>query len=164
MSQLTHSTYGRVICCAQGTCWVWTLMQFLIHRASVWALLEDEQKFKLGGVLTAIISHSDYQLLGNKLSFQLCSIHILFNSNKFHKFWMSCDFRWTCTKNVRIWVKTQADRPLLGRPPGTPTNTTTSSIQRQCDTFKYIWAEDWMSVWSNGPKGLHKDQWTHNSV
>ena len=29
-------------------------------------------------VLTAIISHSDRQLLGNKLSFTLCSIHILF--------------------------------------------------------------------------------------
>ena len=26
---------GRVICCAQGTCRVWTLMQLLIHRASV---------------------------------------------------------------------------------------------------------------------------------
>ena len=44
-------------------------------------------------LLTAIISLSDRQLLGNKLSFILCSIHILFNSNKFHKFCMSCDFR-----------------------------------------------------------------------
>ena len=59
----------------------------------------------------AIISHSDRQLLGNKLSFTLCSIHILFNSNEFHKFWMSFDFRSKCTKNEQIWVKTQADRP-----------------------------------------------------
>ena len=41
-------------------------MQLLIHRASALALLEDEQKFKLGGVLTAIISCSGHQLLENK--------------------------------------------------------------------------------------------------
>jgi len=52
-------------------------MQLLIHRASALALLEDKQKFKLGGVLMAIISHFDHQLLGNKLSFAPCSIHIL---------------------------------------------------------------------------------------
>ena len=49
-------------------------------------------------LLTAIISHSDRQLLGNKLSFTLCSIHILFISNKFHNFWMSFDFRRTHAK------------------------------------------------------------------
>ena len=49
------------------------------------------------------------------MSFTLCSIHILFNSNKFHKFWMSFDFRRTHAKRGRIWVKTQADRPILGR-------------------------------------------------
>ena len=68
-------------------------MQLLIHRASGLALLEDEQKFKLGGVLTAIISHFDRQLLGNNMSFTPYSIHILLISNKFHKFWMSCAFR-----------------------------------------------------------------------
>ena len=41
-------------------------MQLLIHRASALTLLEDEQKFKLGVVLMAIISHFDRQLLGNK--------------------------------------------------------------------------------------------------
>ena len=91
-------------------------MQLLIHRASIWALLEDEQKFKLWGVLTAIISRSDRQLLGNKSSFTLCSIHILFNSNKFHKFWMSSDFRGAHDKNGQNWARSQADRPLLGRP------------------------------------------------
>ena len=55
-------------------------MQLLIHRVSGLALLEDEQKFKLGGVLTAIF-HFVHQLLGNNMSFTLCSIHILFNSN-----------------------------------------------------------------------------------
>jgi len=68
-------------------------MQLLIHRASALPLLEDEQKFKFRGVLTAIISHFDRQLLGNNMSFTLCSIHILFISNEFHKFWMSCNFR-----------------------------------------------------------------------
>ena len=67
-------------------------------------------------VLMASISHSDCQLLGNKLSFTQCSIHILFNSNKFHMFWMSCDFRWTCTKVGRNCAKSQADRHPLGRP------------------------------------------------
>jgi hypothetical protein len=66
-------------------------MQLLIHRASALALLEDEEKFKLGvGVLTAITSHFDRQLLGNKISFTPCSIHILLISNKCNKFWMSC--------------------------------------------------------------------------
>ena len=44
-------------------------------------------------LLTAIISHFDHQLLGNKISFTPCSIHILLISNKFHKFWMSCGCR-----------------------------------------------------------------------
>ena len=65
-------------------------MQLLIHRASALALLEDEQKFKLGGgVLTAIISHFGHQLIGNNMSLKPCSMHILFISNKCNKFWMS---------------------------------------------------------------------------
>ena len=46
----------------------------------------------------------------------LCSIHILFISNEFHKFWMSSDCRSRCTKNKQKWVKSQAGRPPLGRP------------------------------------------------
>ena len=68
------------------------------------------------GVLTAINSHSSHQLLGNKMSFTLCFIHILFISNEFHKFLMSYDFRSRCTKNGQNWAKTQADRPLLVQP------------------------------------------------
>ena len=67
-------------------------MQLLIHRVSGLALLEDEQKFKLGGVLTAI-SHFVHQLLGNNMSFTPCSIHIFLISNKCNKFWMSCGRR-----------------------------------------------------------------------
>ena len=48
------------------------------------------------------------------MSFTLCSIHILFISNEFHKFWMSLDFRGRCTKIEQNWAKSQAGRPLLG--------------------------------------------------
>ena len=64
----------------------------------------------------AIISHFDRQLLGNKLSFTLRSIHILFNSNEFQKFWMSFDFRNKCAKTEGKWVKSQATQPTSGRP------------------------------------------------
>ena len=67
-------------------------------------------------LLTVTISRSDRQLLRNKSSFTLCSIHILFNSNKFHKFWMSSDLRSLRDKKGRKWARSQADRPLLGRP------------------------------------------------
>ena len=46
-----------------------------------------------GGLLTDINSHSSHQLLRNNTSFTLCSIHILFISNEFHKLWMSFDLR-----------------------------------------------------------------------
>ena len=73
-------------------------------------------KSPLRRLLTTIISHSDRQLLENKSSFTICSIHILCNSNKFHKFWMSFDFRRTQAKRGQNWAKSQADRPLLGQP------------------------------------------------
>ena len=46
------------------------------------AIMEEVQQQEIsfdqsGSMLTAIISHFDRQLLGNKLSFTLCSIHIL---------------------------------------------------------------------------------------
>ena len=63
----------------------------------------------------AINSHSSHQVLGNNMSFTLCSTHILFISNEFHKFWMSFDCRSRYTKNEYNWAETQADRPLLGR-------------------------------------------------
>ena len=69
-----------------------------------------------GMLLTTINLHSSCQLLGNNTSFTLRSIHILFISNEFHKFWMSFDFRNKCAKNGQNWAKTQAGRPLLGRP------------------------------------------------
>ena len=71
-----------------------------------------QRSMKHGGrVLTAIISRFDRQLLGNKLSFPLCSMHILFDSNKFHKFWMSYACRDPLSKDGRNQRKS--------RPPGT---------------------------------------------
>ena len=103
-------------------------------------------------MLTAIISCSDRQLLGNKSSFTLCSIHILFNSNMFHKFWMSSDFRRTHDKNGRNWARSQADRPLLGRPawhPYTPSHDfdlgamsgTQMYLSRGLDVSLIVWTE-----------------------
>ena len=67
-------------------------------------------------MLTAIISHSKPSTSRKNMNFTLCSIHILFNSNEFHEFWMSFDSRNRCTKNEQKRAKTQADPPLLGRP------------------------------------------------
>jgi len=86
-------------------------------------------------VLTAIISRFDRQLLGNKLSFAPCSMHILFDSNKFHKFWMSCACRNPLSKDHQMgkpplpeakWSdvvqcrRSGRPRGSGGRPPGLP--------------------------------------------
>ena len=75
--------------------------------------------------------------------------------NKFHKFWMSFDFRRTHAKRGRIWVKTQADRPIrpiLGRPawhPYTPSHDfdpgamsgTQMYLSRGLDVGLIVWTE-----------------------
>ena len=83
--------------------------------------------------MTAINSHSSRQLLRNNMSFTLCSIHILFISNEFHKFWMSFDFKNKCTKNGQKWAKTQAGLPLLGRPAWHPYTCCHVFDPGQCD-------------------------------
>jgi hypothetical protein len=77
-------------------------------------LLEVKDLIRL--LLTATNSHSSRQLLGNNMGSTLCSIHILFIFNESLKFWMSSDYRSRCTKNEQKWAKSQAGRPLLGRP------------------------------------------------
>ena len=57
-------------------------------------------------LLTAIILHFDRQFLRNRLRFTLYSIHMLFISNKFYEFWMSCDCRSRYTKIEAKWEKT----------------------------------------------------------
>ena len=66
-------------------------------------------------MLTAIISHSDHQVLRNNMSFTPCSIHILLISNKCNKFWMNCGCRTLYTKNEPKLGKTQAGRPHQGQ-------------------------------------------------
>ena len=65
------------------------------HLSSSW-------QRRRAGLLTAIISHFDRQLLENKLSLAACSIHILPISNKFHKFWWFVMF---CRIMARICKK-----------------------------------------------------------
>ena len=65
-------------------------------------------RLRISMLLTATNSHSSCQLLGNNMNSTLCSIHILFISNKFRKFWMSSDCRSRCTKNEQKWAKTQS--------------------------------------------------------
>ena len=120
-------------------------------------MLQDEQKFKLGGVLTAIISRFDRQLLENKLSFAPCSMHILFHSNKFHKFWMSCACRNQLSKDGRNQRKS--------RPPGTfradrlDTSTYMGPILslEQCDIFIRFQNKENIS-YPVGEPGRHKVQ------
>ena len=62
----------------------------------------------------------------------------LFNSNKFDEFWMSSDFRRIHDKKGRIWAKTQADRPILGRLAWHLYNPAMSAIQGHCLELKCI--------------------------
>ena len=65
------------------------------------------------------------------MSFALCSMHILFDSNKFHKFWMSCACRSPLSKDSRNHRKSTfcADRP------GTSTYMGPILSLEQCDMF-----------------------------
>ena len=80
MSQLIQSTYG--------------LEYYVVHKVSAgyehwcnsWSTepqfelcARTSKSLSLGGVLMAIISHFDRQLLGNNMSFTPCSIHIFTN-------------------------------------------------------------------------------------
>jgi len=108
-------------------------------------------------LLMAIISRLDRQLLGNKLSFAPCFLHILFDSNKFHKFWMSCACRIPLSKDGRNQRKS--------RPPGTfladrlDTSTYMGPILslEQCDIFIRFQNKENISYPVGGP-GRHKVQ------
>ena len=111
----------------------------------------------MGELLTAIISHFDRQLLKNKLSFALCSMHILFDSNKLHKFWISCVCRNPLSKDDQNQRKP--------RPPGTfradrlDTSTYMGPIilLEQCDMFIRFQNKANISYPVGGP-GRHKVQ------
>jgi len=85
--------------------------------------------------LTAIISRSDRQLLGNKLSFALYSMHILFDSNKFHKFWMSCACRSPLSKDGRNQRKSWPPGTFRANRPDTSTYMGPIFLLEQCNTF-----------------------------
>ena len=78
------------------------VMTFLGERTPVVGRTRLRAREHTMDLLTAIISHFDRQLLGNKLSFAPCSIHILPNPNKFHKLWW---FEMFCSIMLRIYKK-----------------------------------------------------------
>jgi hypothetical protein len=86
-------------------------------------------------MLTAIISCFDHQLLRNKLSIALCSIHILFDSNKLHKFWMSCACRNSLSKDGRNQRKPRPPGTFRADRPDTSTYMGPIISLEQCDKF-----------------------------
>ena len=84
-------------------------------------------------------------------------MHILFNSNKFHKFWMSCVCRRSQSKDGRKWRKSWL--PGLNRAgrPDTSTYRGTIFLQEQRDMIIMLLSEENISDSVGGP-GRHKDQ------
>ena len=112
------------------------------------------KSLRLGGVE---FSRSDRQLLGNKLSFALCSMHILFYSNKFHKFWMSCACRDPLSKDGRNQRKSRPPGTFRADWPDTSTYMDPIILLEQCDMFIRFQNKASMSYPVGGP-GRHKDQ------
>ena len=108
-------------------------------------------------VLTAIISHFDRQLLGNKLSFAPCFMHILFDSNKFHKFWMSCACRNPLSKDGRNQRKSWPPGTFRADRPNTSTYMGPILSLEQCDMFIRFQSKANISYPVGGP-GRHKVQ------
>ena len=108
-------------------------------------------------MLTAIISCFDRQLLGNKLSFALCSMHILFDSIKFHKFWMSCPCRNPLSKDGRNQRKSQLPGTFRANWPDTSTYMGPIILLDLCDMFVRIQNKANISYPIGGPE-RHKVQ------
>ena len=113
--------------------------------------------FPSRGLLTAIISHFDRQLLGNKSSFAPCSMHILFDSNKFHKFWMSCVCRYPLSKDGRNRRKSRPPGTFRADQPDTFTYIGPILSLEQCDMFIRFQNKANISYPVGGP-GRHKVQ------
>ena len=108
-------------------------------------------------LLTAIISHFDRQLLENKSSFAPCSMHILFNSNKFHMFCMSCACRSPLSKDGRNQRKSRPPGTFRANRPDTSTYMGPIFLLEQCDTFIRFQNKANISYPVGGP-GRHKVQ------
>ena len=94
---------------------------------------------------------------GINLAFAPGSIYILFNSNKFHKFWMSCACRRSQSKDCQKWRKS---RPPGLNCAGQPNNSTymgVSLIQGQLDMFTMPLNQGSTPDSVGGP-GRHEDQ------
>ena len=106
----------------------------------------------------AIISRSDRQLLGsNNLSFALCSMHILFDSNKFHKFWMSCACRNRLPHDGRNQRKSRLPGTFRADWPDTSTYMGPMLSLEHCDMFMRFQNKANISYPVDGP-GRHKVQ------
>ena len=108
-------------------------------------------------LLTAIISRFDCQLLGNELSFAPCSIHILFDSNKFHKFWMSCVCRNPMSKDDRNQRESRPAGTFSAARPDTSTYMGPILSLEQCDVLMRFQNKANISYPIGGP-GRHKVQ------
>src|SRR6185437_1134985 len=108
-------------------------------------------------VLTAIISRFDCQLLGNKSSFAPCSMHILFNSNKFHEFWMSCACRNSLSKDGRNQRRFRPTGTFCADRLDTSSYMGPMFLAEQCDTFIRLQNKANIS-YPVGGTGMHKDQ------
>jgi len=129
----THWQYiwVRVICCAQGIYGVWALMQLLIHQASALALLEDEQKFKLGGGCWRPL----FPILAVNLSGITWTLHHV--PCIFYLFLTSAiSFGWVVVVGDYIpKIRKNGQKPRPAGRPGTSTKCATSSVQKRKHMF-----------------------------
>ena len=84
-------------------------------------------------------------------------MHILFNSNKFHKFWMSCACRNPLSKDGRNQRKSRPPGTFCADRPDTSTYMGPIFLLEQCDTF--IWLQNKANIsYPVGGLGRHKVQ------
>ena len=84
-------------------------------------------------------------------------MHILFDSNKFHKFWMSCDCRNSLSKDGRNQRKPRLPSTFRADRPDTSTYMGPILLLEQCDMFIKFQNKANISYPVGGP-GRHKVQ------
>ena len=84
-------------------------------------------------------------------------MHILFDSNKFHKFWMSCVCRNPMSKDGRNQRKSRPPGTFRANRPDTSTYMGLIILLEQCDMFIRFQNKENISYPVGGP-GRHKDQ------
>ena len=91
------------------------------------------------------------------MSFALCHMHILFDSNKFHKFWMSCACRYSLSKDGRNQRKSRPPGTFRADQPDTSTYMSPILSLEQCDMLMRFQNKANISYPIGGP-GRHKVQ------